>query len=159
MELTRQHWLTRAFLILTLMVAMLFQQSMSFVVHNLQSNSLKLTSFYSASGSINPSSSQQPSSPAASSTQLRLSDTENNANPQTFREAEILGLKLMQNGNYQDAIQGENREMDVLCVIWSVEDPTKGGMGHHITIIDVWPHSCTRCLTVTNSPLLGTHSI
>jgi hypothetical protein len=26
--------------------------------------------------------------------------------PTTFREAEILGLKLMQEGNYQDALNG-----------------------------------------------------
>jgi hypothetical protein len=97
MDLTLQKRLTRASFILAIIVALLSQQSTSFV-YNLHSNSLKLTSFFSASGSINH--------PSTSSTRLRLSEEEN-ANPLTFREAEILGLKLMQNGNYQGAIKGE----------------------------------------------------
>ncbi|GKY95722.1 hypothetical protein MPSEU_000533000 [Mayamaea pseudoterrestris] len=91
--------LAQASVFLAAMVAMLLSQHTHSFVFNIHSNSPKLTSFYSASGSINPSAG------AASSTQLRLSEAEESANPQTFREAEILGLKLMQNGNYQGAIK------------------------------------------------------
>jgi hypothetical protein len=39
---------------------------------------------------------------SAATTALLMTESD----PQTFREAEVLGLKLMQDGNYKDALDG-----------------------------------------------------
>ena len=37
---------------------------------------------------------------------LSMADVEPNTSPTTFREAEVLGLRLMQEGNYEEALRG-----------------------------------------------------
>jgi hypothetical protein len=100
MKQTQQR-LYRCFIVGVITVAFLSVQSASFAFSGTRHNrAFKQTSFFSASitgGGNNIGS---------TSTQLRLSD-EPSPNPQTFREAEVLGLKLMQSGNYKDALKGE----------------------------------------------------
>lgn len=44
---------------------------------------------------------------ASTNTALLMTEEPQAAQPTTFREAEVLGLKLMQEGNYEDALKGE----------------------------------------------------
>jgi hypothetical protein len=37
---------------------------------------------------------------------LRMAESSETPTPTTFREAEVLGLRLMQEGNYQEALDG-----------------------------------------------------
>lgn len=50
----------------------------------------------------------QSSYPALRMTEstLRMTDSSETPSPTTFREAEVLGLRLMQEGNYQEALDG-----------------------------------------------------
>jgi hypothetical protein len=50
----------------------------------------------------------------APTTVLTMTEEAKEATPQTFREAEILGLKCMQQGDYQGALESE---CDILCCI------------------------------------------
>jgi hypothetical protein len=40
---------------------------------------------------------------------LRMTESSETPSPTTFREAEVLGLRLMQEGNYQEALDGTLR--------------------------------------------------
>jgi hypothetical protein len=44
--------------------------------------------------------------------------TEDTSDPTTFREAEVLGLRLMQEGNFQEALVGMLCDAVLYMMIW-----------------------------------------
>jgi len=67
----------------------------------------RVVAFTSTPFGVRPDAKLPPNAPASSSSATTLTmTTQGNASPSTFREAEVLGLKLMQEQKYEEALKG-----------------------------------------------------